>query len=490
LKHFEPLDYDFENDNFELFLSRFNTPFLLDMEIFTTIERLFTKITPFASLEELTPGRFSVVVNGAHTRANSTSNMNRISEVGGDRLVVRRKSLYSDTILPEGASSDAFKRLVEAERSNASSLAFNHLQEIAEEKFVPPAEALRLSVKDGRKSVRTSGRNSVEDRVAATSPAEAPLAIIEVNSSVQPPFADFALEAVRVNSLSMPQIPAIAFEGDVVHEAVVVAVDGESVGQSQAAAVKEVRKSITAIGLDAPLPPIAASRKPSVVANAEEGLPPVAPSELSVTANGSEKAANAEALTLTLSRDASMNSKSESSRSETASPAAATPAAKDDESEDEFVAPYIELLEKKKRILSEARQILQLETECLDKAIQVATVFSDHKKEHAHVPLDMDPIVFQIVEHGHLKVSEVDLSSILLDLEPNTDVDISVLLERPTAIPAQKLKFSQLKMSDSRKSYKTTFVPFERKARNAAVNPFLGTGLPYSGVQIYPRNTN
>lgn len=187
MKHFEPLDYDFENDNFELFLSRFNTPFLLDMEIFTTIERLFTKSTPLASLEELTPGRFSVVVNGAHTHANSTSNMNRISEVGGDRLVVRRKSLYSDTILPEGASSDAFKRLVEAERSNASSLAFNHLQEIAEEKFVPPAEALRLSIKDGRKSVRTSGRKSVEDRVAATSPAEAPLAIIEVHSSVQPP---------------------------------------------------------------------------------------------------------------------------------------------------------------------------------------------------------------------------------------------------------------------------------------------------------------
>jgi hypothetical protein len=74
---------------------------------------------------------------------------------------------------------------------------------------------------------------------------------------------------------------------------------------------------------------------------------------------------------------------------------------------------------------------------------------------------------------------DIDLDNILMDSEPNMDVNVSTILERPPAIDTTKQKrFMPLKIMDTKRGYRNYFVPLERKARNAHVNPFKTYGGP------------
>ena len=88
-------------------------------------------------------------------------------------------------------------------------------------------------------------------------------------------------------------------------------------------------------------------------------------------------------------------------------------------------------------------------------AALLSAKFSEIKMAEQGEPIeqaDEDPIIKDIIDFGTLKIEHLDLSPILIDQEPITEVDISLLLDRPPAIPLQKVVFSDVDENESHQS--------------------------------------
>ncbi|KAI8912727.1 hypothetical protein EDD86DRAFT_274387 [Gorgonomyces haynaldii] len=81
-----------------------------------------------------------------------------------------------------------------------------------------------------------------------------------------------------------------------------------------------------------------------------------------------------------------------------------------------------------------------------------------------------DQVVQSIIDFGTLQLHSVDMTPILVDVEPEIDVDLTPILERPPPILSQKTK-NLIKITDS-KIYSQNFLPLDRRSRNARADPF------------------
>lgn len=121
----------------------------------------------------------------------------------------------------------------------------------------------------------------------------------------------------------------------------------------------------------------------------------------------------------------------------------------------------------------EKRRLLKVLTTCAtDQADTIAQEFT-LLKSHALVNEDIaDVVIKQIIDLGRLCIQDCDFGHVLMDVEPETDIDLGVLLARPSALFEQKVNVNVQRAVDHKRTYTIQALAFERRRRNAQSNPF------------------
>ncbi|KAH6584138.1 hypothetical protein BASA61_007659 [Batrachochytrium salamandrivorans] len=105
-----------------------------------------------------------------------------------------------------------------------------------------------------------------------------------------------------------------------------------------------------------------------------------------------------------------------------------------------------------------------------------------------------DYIIHEIIEHGHLKVLELDVDPILTGLEPSVVVDLKILLDRQPPFGRHEEPIGTvLHGYEKHPEYISVFPSLIRKARNANTGPFTDwkEGILYGrGVELFPPRHN
>jgi hypothetical protein len=86
--------------------------------------------------------------------------------------------------------------------------------------------------------------------------------------------------------------------------------------------------------------------------------------------------------------------------------------------------------------------LLSVENITIQQATTLAAHFTAKKKalsQKREEIFSKDKLVNQIINDGRLSISDTNLSSLLSDVEPITEADLSPLLCRPLPIPVQKV---------------------------------------------------
>eukprot|EP00842_Homolaphlyctis_polyrhiza_P004088 jgi/Hompol1/4680/HPOL_000802-RA len=113
------------------------------------------------------------------------------------------------------------------------------------------------------------------------------------------------------------------------------------------------------------------------------------------------------------------------------------------------------------------------------------------KKVEYMPPADPDDaVLYQVINHGLLKIEELDIEPILVDQEPATEIDFSILTNRPPPFGHDDtIVSSSSHTKDYRRAYLSVFPSLRRDARNAKSDPFTdwSEGVIYGrGVELHP----
>ncbi|KAJ3034628.1 hypothetical protein HDV00_004834 [Rhizophlyctis rosea] len=101
--------------------------------------------------------------------------------------------------------------------------------------------------------------------------------------------------------------------------------------------------------------------------------------------------------------------------------------------------------------------------------------FMDMKQsEYArhHPPPPEDAVIHQIVEYAHLKVDQIDIDPIIQSVEPDVEVDLGLVIDRPPPFGKDEVKQTvKLEVKLNKKEY-MVFLPLLRRERNARTVDF------------------
>lgn len=427
LKLFEPLDYDWTDDPFEIFMTTLNKPFLLDVDIYRALEKLFIKASGIEELEDA----FQNVREGLQIVSGSAVDLNNnptdsLSNYRDSSMTTTSHESISGGLMidlekaEEKLSLESKKKLFEA--NEATSII----------KMIPESG---ISTDNGRLIATTKMTNSSASNVHDEINRETPHVSLSGNINDKEETVQNILEQreAGVNKETLLAIPLIPAEGSIseanIIQSSLVNADLETINFQ----IEDINQEIQ-----------------------KKDIPTV------------------------LETDAATKNIRRESLEE-----------KKIQVEDYFDLhsfEYSALVNKKKEILSDALGLLLQQNLNPSMIEEISQRFCEHKGQiKAHIP-DEDPLIQQIIDTGHMNVREINIDYLLVDLEPNMDVNISSLLERPPALADGKIKkFDALKLKDPRINYRTQFVPFDRKSRNSHNNPFNTAFGAYYDAQIYHR---